>query len=50
MLKLFIATKKGSKWTDINELPFNSNEYSTGHPALSPDNRKMYFVSETTVD
>lgn len=46
MLKLFIATKKGNKWTDIKELPFNSNEYSTGHPALSPDNRKMYFVSD----
>jgi hypothetical protein len=46
MLKLFIATKKGNKWTDIKELPFNSDEYSTGHPALSPDNRKMYFVSD----
>jgi outer membrane protein OmpA-like peptidoglycan-associated protein/tetratricopeptide (TPR) repeat protein len=46
MLKLYIATKKGNKWGDIKELPFNSNEYSTGHPALSPDNRKLYFVSD----
>jgi outer membrane protein OmpA-like peptidoglycan-associated protein/tetratricopeptide (TPR) repeat protein len=46
MLKLYMATKKGNKWTDIKELPFNSDEYSTGHPALSPDNRKMYFVSD----
>lgn len=46
MLKLFMASKKGNKWTDIKELPFNSDEYSTGHPALSPDNRKMYFVSD----
>ncbi|HLO46252.1 MAG TPA: OmpA family protein [Leadbetterella sp.] len=46
MLKLYTATKKGNKWTDIKELPFNSDEYSTGHPALSPDNRKMYFVSD----
>jgi hypothetical protein len=44
MLKLFIASKKGNKWTDIKELPINSDQYSTGHPALSPDNRKMYFV------
>jgi outer membrane protein OmpA-like peptidoglycan-associated protein len=46
MLKLFIASKKGKKWTDIKELPINSDQYSTGHPALSPDNRKMYFVSD----
>lgn len=46
MLKLFIASKKGNKWTDIKELPINSDQYSTGHPALSPDNRKMYFVSD----
>jgi hypothetical protein len=46
MLKLYTATKKGNKWTDIKELPFNSDEYSAGHPALSPDNRKMYFVSD----
>jgi len=46
MLKLYIASKKGNKWGDIKELPFNSDEYSTGHPALSPDNRKLYFVSD----
>ena len=46
MLKLYIATKKGNKWGEIKELPFNSDDYSTGHPALSPDNRKLYFVSD----
>lgn len=46
MLKLYIATKKGSKWGDVKELPFNSDDYSTGHPALSTDNRKLYFVSD----
>jgi outer membrane protein OmpA-like peptidoglycan-associated protein/tetratricopeptide (TPR) repeat protein len=46
MLKLFISTKKNAKWGDIKELPFNSDEYSTGHPALSEDNRKLYFVSD----
>ncbi|MCP9766831.1 flagellar motor protein MotB [Lacihabitans sp. LS3-19] len=46
MLKLYSATKKGNKWGDIKELPFNSDDYSTGHPALDPENRKMYFVSD----
>lgn len=46
MLKLYISTKKGTKWGDVKELPFNSDNYSTGHPALSPDNRKLYFVSD----
>ena len=30
----------------MRELPFNSNDYSTGHPALSPDNTRLYFVSD----
>ncbi|MGL4630261.1 MAG: OmpA family protein [Leadbetterella sp.] len=46
MLKLYIADKKGKDWGGIQELPFNSEEYSTGHPALSPDNRRLYFVSD----
>ncbi len=46
MLKLYMATKKGTKWGNISELPFNSDDYSTGHPALSPDNKKLYFVSD----
>lgn len=46
-LKLYSAVNKGgTKWTDIQELPFNSNEYSVGHPAFSPDNTRMYFVSD----
>jgi outer membrane protein OmpA-like peptidoglycan-associated protein len=33
-------------WTMKEKLPFNSNEYSVGHPALSPDGKKLYFVSD----
>jgi len=33
-------------WTDIEKLPFNNDDYSTGHPALSPDGKKLYFVSD----
>lgn len=45
LLKLYKATKEGDKWTNITELPFNSNEYSVAHPALSPDEKTLYFAS-----
>jgi len=45
-LKLYRAKKKGNFWTNIAELPFNSTEYSVAHPALSPDNSKLYFASD----
>jgi len=42
-----IETEGGAiEWTDFRELPFNSKRYSTGHPALSPDGKKLYFVSD----
>lgn len=46
-LKLYKASldAEGS-WEDIEELPFNDDVYSTGHPTLSPDNTKLYFVSD----
>ena len=34
------------KWVEIQKLPFNNNEYSIGHPALSHDETKLYFVSD----
>ena len=45
-LKIYKATLKGESWGDIEELPFNNDIYSTGHPALSVDNKKLYFVSD----
>src|SRR5690606_7591859 len=30
----------------ITELPFNSDQYSTGHPSLSADERLLFFVSD----
>nr|WP_234733354.1 OmpA family protein [Tellurirhabdus bombi] len=45
-LKLFIAENDNGSWRNAEELPFCSNEYSTGHPALSPDDTKLYFVSD----
>jgi outer membrane protein OmpA-like peptidoglycan-associated protein len=45
-LKLFTADLVKGTWNNIKEVPFNSNEYSNGHPALTPDNTKMYYVSD----
>lgn len=45
-LKIYVSQKIGDEWTDAVEVPFNSDEYSTGHPALSPDGKKLYFVSD----
>lgn len=45
-LKLYKSVKIGDEWSDATELPFNSDNYSTGHPALSADGKKLYFVSD----
>lgn len=45
-LKIFVADFAGKDWKNIRELPFNSDKYSVGHPALSPDNKTLYFVSD----
>jgi len=46
-LKLYKATKSGDNfWTNIMELPFNSDSYSVAHPALSLDGKRLYFSSD----
>lgn len=45
-LKIYVSQKVDGEWTEAKEVPFNSDEYSTGHPALSPDGKKLYFVSD----
>ncbi len=44
-LKIYQAINKDGKWEDIKELPFNNDEYSCAHPAISPDGKKLYFIS-----
>ena len=46
LLKLYKATKEDGRWVKITELPFNSNDYSIAHPALSPDEKTLYFASD----
>jgi outer membrane protein OmpA-like peptidoglycan-associated protein len=45
-LKIFRAELLDSVWTNLEELPFNSDDYSCGHPSLSEDGRSLYFVSD----
>ncbi len=45
-LKIYRSFKIDGEWSTASEVPFNSNEYSTGHPALSPDGKQLYFVSD----
>lgn len=33
-------------WTNVTELPFNSEDYSVGHPTLSADGKLLYFASD----
>jgi outer membrane protein OmpA-like peptidoglycan-associated protein/tetratricopeptide (TPR) repeat protein len=50
-LKLYTAVQQNGVWQTIEELPFNSDEYSVGHPALgrlrhgAPD-ELLYFASD----
>ena len=44
-LKIYKASYINGYWVNVKELPFNNDEYSTGHPALSPDEKTLYFVS-----
>jgi outer membrane protein OmpA-like peptidoglycan-associated protein/tetratricopeptide (TPR) repeat protein len=47
LLKLYKATlDKEGNWTSVTELPFNSDNYSVAHPALSVDEKTLYFASD----
>ncbi|MCL6267063.1 OmpA family protein [Flagellimonas myxillae] len=45
-LKMYTSELRGGEWTEAEEVSFNSEDYSVGQPALSPDGRKLYFVSD----
>ena len=45
-LKIYKATLENDQWTNVVELPFNDDVFSTGHPTLSTDNKSLYFVSD----
>jgi outer membrane protein OmpA-like peptidoglycan-associated protein len=34
------------KWSQVERLPFNSDQFSSGHPILNNDETKLYFISD----
>ncbi|MET1258528.1 OmpA family protein [Flagellimonas sp. DF-77] len=45
-LKIYVSKKVDGEWQEADEVPFNGDNFSTGHPALSPDGKQLYFVSD----
>ena len=45
-LKIFKAKLINDEWTQLEELPFNSDDYSVGHPCLTEDEKTLYFISD----
>ena len=46
-LSIYIAdVDSEGKWNNIVPFPYNSEEYSNGHPTLSLDGKTMYFTSD----
>ncbi|GGA85874.1 hypothetical protein GCM10008015_28240 [Flavobacterium palustre] len=46
VLQIFRAELVDGKWRNIIALPFNSDNYSVEHPALSNDEKTLYFASD----
>lgn len=47
LIKIYKATlDNNGKWGNSIELPFNSDNYSVGHPSLSADEKTLYFASD----
>lgn len=46
-LEIYSADRQGGNWTNIQPFEYNKvEEYSVGHPAISPDGQVLYFVSD----
>jgi len=45
-LKLYSSQLNSGKWGEIVPFPYNSDDFSVGHPALSGDGKTLYFVSD----
>lgn len=43
---LNVSLNEKVEWHNIKELPFNSDDYSVGHPTVSKDGKQLYFVSD----
>lgn len=46
LVKIYQAHLENGKWANVKAVSFSSDNYSTAHPALSPDEKTMYFASD----
>ncbi len=47
LLKIYKAVKQeDGTWGEVEELPINSDDFNTAHPALTPDGKWLYFASD----
>jgi len=46
-LQIFRATKnQEGNWDNIESVHFNSDDYSTSHPSITKDGKRLYFASD----
>ncbi len=45
-LKIYRASRLNGNWENVVELPFNNDSYSVRHPALSRDEKTLFFASD----
>ncbi|WP_411029851.1 OmpA family protein [Spongiimicrobium sp. 3-5] len=45
-LKIYRAHLIAGRWTDVEDLSINGDNYSTAHPALGTRENELYFVSD----
>ena len=45
-LAIYKAQWLGSEWSTTDQFAYNNSECSVGHPALSPNGERLYFVSD----
>ncbi len=46
LLKIFTSSRKEGKWSKPEPFFLNNEDYSVGHPALSPDGQILCFASD----
>lgn len=44
--KIFFSERKGHHWSKAKPFPYNSDDYSCAHPALSADGQLLFFASD----
>lgn len=45
-ISIYRAQNVDGNWTNIEKLPFSSEEFSVEHPSLSADGKQLYFASD----